>query len=104
MVCRHSTWFLLLQVAFFSTLAALLTHGLHEVRESGPHLTRQGTLVRELGLTDLCLFTEASYTRHLAMSDSFTPFQDYPGALEHFPTGTLVDFPPHLVPRHADPD
>ena len=102
MVCRHSTWFLLLQVASFSLLAALLAHGRHEVRESGEHLASQGKLVRELGLTDLCLFTEASYTRHLAMTDRFTPFQDYPAAFEHFPTGMLVDTPPHLVTRHVD--
>ena len=104
MGCRHSTWFLLLQAASLALLATLLTHGFHDVRENGPHLARQMALVKGLGLTDLCLFTEASYTRHLAMTDRFTPFQDYPAALEHFPTGTLVDFPPHLVPRHVDPD
>jgi hypothetical protein len=46
--------------------------------------------VRRLGLTDLCLFTEARYTRHLSQSDHFAPFQDQPGALEHFPSGSLV--------------
>jgi hypothetical protein len=53
-------------------------------------------LVSELGLTDLCLFTEARYTRHLAMADWHTPFQDHPMALEHFPSGALLAPPPHL--------
>jgi len=51
-------------------------------------------LVRTLQLTDLCLFTEARYTRHPAMADRFAPFQDHPGAMEHFPSGSLVT-PPH---------
>lgn len=55
--------------------------------------------VRTLGLTDLCLSTEARYTRHLSQADYHTPFQDHPVALEHFPSGTLIAPPPHL--RHA---
>jgi hypothetical protein len=42
-----------------------------------------------LGLTDLCLSTEARYTRHPAVSDPIAPFMDYPGAIEHFPTGSF---------------
>jgi hypothetical protein len=42
-----------------------------------------------LGLTDLCLATEARYTRHPAVSDALAPFMDYPRALEHFPTGSF---------------
>jgi len=50
-------------------------------------------LVRTLQLTDLCLFTEARYTRHPAMADRFAPFQDHPGAMEHFPSGSMVTPP-----------
>ena len=52
-------------------------------------------LVRRLQLTDLCLFTEARYTRNPAMADRHAPFQDHPMALEHFPSGSLVT-PPGL--------
>ncbi|MFZ1830997.1 MAG: hypothetical protein WAW42_19985 [Candidatus Competibacteraceae bacterium] len=52
-------------------------------------------LVRELGLSDLALFTEARYTRHPTQADQHTPFQDHPAALEHFPTGSLLP-PPRL--------
>ncbi len=42
-----------------------------------------------LGLTDLCVATEARYTRHPAVSDPMAPFMDHPGAVEHFPTGSF---------------
>lgn len=47
-------------------------------------------LVRQLGLTDLSLFTEARYTRHVSQADRHAAFQDGPGAREHFPSGSLV--------------
>ena len=53
-------------------------------------------MVRALQLTDLCLFTEASYTRHLSQADLHTAFQDSPMSLEHFPSGSLVGPPPGL--------
>lgn len=54
------------------------------------------SLVRELGLSDLSLFTEARYTRHPSQADRYSPFQDHPAALEHFPAGSLVLPPPNL--------
>ncbi len=42
-----------------------------------------------LGLTDLCVATEARYTRHPAVTDFAAPFMDHPGAIEHFPTGSF---------------
>lgn len=56
-------------------------------------------LVAQLGLTDLALFTEARYTRHPTQADLQSAFQDHPGALEHFPTGSLV--PPPIGILHA---
>ena len=53
-------------------------------------------LVKELRLTDLCLFTEARYTRHPSQADLHSAFQDHPMALEHFPSGSLL-FPPHFI-------
>ena len=57
---------------------------------------RSRALVRDLGLTDLSLFTEARYTRHPTQADRHAPFQDHPAALEHFPTGSLM--PPVQAP------
>jgi hypothetical protein len=47
-------------------------------------------IVQTLGLTDLCLFTEARYTRHLSQSDLYSAFQDHPMSFEHFPSGSLT--------------
>jgi hypothetical protein len=46
--------------------------------------------LKGLQLTDLCLSTEARYTRHPAISDRNAPFQDHPAALEHFPSGSII--------------
>jgi hypothetical protein len=60
-------------------------------RKTGMDSIREKTeIVRGLQLTDLCLFTEASYIRHLSQADLHTPFQDSPLSLEHFPSGSLV--------------
>ena len=61
-------------------------------------LDRQARLVAQLDLTDLCLFTEARYTRHLSQADLFSAFQDHPMSFEHFPSGSLT-LPPVLVQR-----
>ena len=56
-------------------------------------------LVSALRLTDLALVSDASYCRHLSQADRFAPFSDHPGALEHFPGGSLV--PPPARERRA---
>lgn len=52
--------------------------------------TANHALVKELHLTDLCLFTEARYTRNPALADHHAPFQEHPAAFEHFPSGSLL--------------
>ncbi|NTV14990.1 MAG: hypothetical protein HGA96_13840 [Desulfobulbaceae bacterium] len=54
---------------------------------------RSAEVVKELGLTDLCLFTEARYTRNPSQADFHAPFQDHPLAMEHFPAGALTSPP-----------
>lgn len=68
--------------------------------EQLPVRERNRQLVRSLSLTDLALFTEARYTRHLTQADRHAAFQDHPLALEHFPSGSLLS-PPH--PWRAKP-
>ena len=61
--------------------------------DAGDDLQRRAQMVRQAGLTDLALFTEARYTRHPSQSDLHSAFQDHPMALEHFPSGSLVQPP-----------
>src|SRR5574340_1445198 len=78
-------------------LGMFFTNAFFMKRADLPILKEKAEMVKELKLTDLCLFTEARYTRHLSQSDSNTPFQDYPLSFEHFPSGSLVMPPKHLI-------
>ena len=82
--------YLFIQTLF---LGGLFTHASYKKEISLSSLQEKGNLVQRLGLTDLCLFTEASCTRHLSLADFNTAFQDSPLALEHFPSGSLVTHP-----------
>ncbi len=97
MACRKSTVFFSVIAAITLLVAGLFSHARMMRTAALPQLAKMTALVRQLELTDLCLFTEASYTRHLALTDFTTPFQEGPSFLEHFPSGTLVDPPAHLV-------
>ena len=81
----------LLLFAWLIVLDPLVSH-------RGPMQSRQEArkLVQELLITDLCLFTEARYTRHWSQADWHAPFQDSPMSLEHFPSGSIV-LPPALL-------
>ena len=101
---RPSTVYIGATVCLVLLLAGLLGHSYSEREASRELLQRMTGMVSSLNLTDLCLFTEASYTRHLSMTDFTTPFQDSPLAFEHFPTGALVTPPPHLGRSHGQID
>ena len=93
---RKSTFFL----SFMGGLLLLiLLAGLH-AREgrlrAAPAMQLKKLMVVRWELTDLCLFTEARYTRHPVMADLNTPFQDHPLSIEHYPSGSLLGPPPHL--------
>lgn len=90
---RKSTGFYFIIGAQLVVLFFLYVHSRYS--QAAGHDAHQDRvrLVKELGLTDLCLFTEARYTRHPAMADLHSPFQDHPGAFEHFPSGSLVSPP-----------
>ena len=79
-------------------IGLMFAHASIQRRADATFLSEKSDLVKRLELTDLCLFTDARYTRHPTMADVHTPFQDYPVALEHFPSGSILSLPPHLKP------
>lgn len=85
------------------TLAGTLAGAALSPEEDAARMARNQALVVALELTDLCLFTEARYTRHLTQADLHTPFQDAPFSLDHFPSGSVVPPPPGIT-RHAPMD
>jgi hypothetical protein len=84
---RFVVFFILLEIIAAMTL---YTHSLYTSRQRSPELDLNREVVEALSLTDPALWTEAHYTRNPTQSDRFAPFQDFPGAMEHFPAGSLV--------------
>jgi hypothetical protein len=93
---RKSTLFFLYLSINLLILVLLFGHAFHRQRASLPSLHEKAQMVRTLRLSDLCLFTEASYTRHLSQADLHTPFQDSPMSFEHFPSGSIFS-PPEMI-------
>jgi len=62
----------------------------HAVSQQKPTDRESATLAKRMKLTDLCLFTEARYTRHPAMADNHAAFQEHPAAFDHFPSGSIL--------------
>lgn len=83
---------------FLNLILAVLmvVHAYTRQRAETSRLRESIETVRKNGITDICLFTEASYTRHLTQADLHTPFQDGPLSLEHFPSGAIVRAPQGL--------
>lgn len=86
---RPASLLLLILVVLLAVDAGLLAAG--QARRTAMHreLPLLHTVTAALGLSDLCVATEARYTRHPAVSDPVVPFMDHPGAMEHFPTGSF---------------
>ncbi|NTV49713.1 MAG: hypothetical protein HGB32_02700 [Geobacteraceae bacterium] len=87
---RRSLQFLLFTGVSLIIFMLLPLHALRAQQRSADELREQSFLFKSLQLTDLCLTTEARYTRHPAMADRHAPFQSHPVALEHFPSGSLI--------------
>lgn len=99
MAVRRSHLFIGSVVLWAVLFFAMLIHSAVETRTDAGLIAANRALVREFGLTDLCLFTDARYTRHPVMADLHTAFQDYPMSFEHFPSGSLMGPPPHFDAR-----
>jgi hypothetical protein len=94
---KSNLYFLFLAVNLFLVFL-MFAHASYRERADQPALREKKELVKRLELTDLCLMTEASYTRHLSQADLHTPFQDSPLSLEHFPSGSILR-PPQAIKR-----
>jgi hypothetical protein len=92
---RKSSLFFYSLMTELMLLSLLLLHGVTGKDKQQENLQEKAILVEALQLTDLCLFTEARYTRHLSQADLNTAFQDHPVSLEHFPSGSFTQ--PSLI-------
>ena len=97
---RKSDGFLLFIGGGILLLTAILIQAHYVARADLPRLRQMAEVVKNLGLTDLCLATEARYTRHLSQADWHAAFQSYPLALDHFPLGSILGPPETLTKPH----
>jgi hypothetical protein len=61
----------------------------------------QAALAEGLQLTDLTLWSAASYCRHPSQADVFAAHAEHPGAPDHFPAGSMVAPPRVGVGDHS---
>jgi hypothetical protein len=107
-VTRHRYFlsFILLLLGFLGV--ELFGTGAFQPSQQSAAETELASLVKRLQLTDFALWSEARYARHPSQADWFTPHQDFPGSLEHFPAGSLIAPAPvhpttRLEVRHQKP-
>jgi len=82
-------------------LLFLLIHGGSDSTRR-QEITDKKQVVTTLMLTDLSIWTEARYTRHPSQADLFSPFQDAPSSIEHFPAGSIIPpSPPIRIEKTA---
>ena len=96
---RNSSLFFIYITSGAVLLGLLLVHASFSESARQVNIEEKSALVKTLKLTDLCLFTEARYTRNLSQADLNTAFQDHPMSLEHFPSGSFTQPPERTSKR-----
>ncbi len=96
---RKSEAFALFIMVDLILLGLVFVNAGHRRALDSRSIEETANMVETLQLSDLCLFTEARYTRNPSVADINTPFQDYPLSFDHFPSGSLICLPPHLKPH-----
>ena len=97
---KSNLFFAFIAVAGLFLLSLLFLHPAAKMPVHADRIEKTRRIVEKLGLTDLALFTEARYTRHVSVSDLHSAFQDHPVSLEHFPSGSFV-MPPLIGLRET---
>ncbi len=86
---RPSLRYFALITAIFSAVVVLYISQTRMMTAARGREAGMRELVRILQLTDLCISTEARYTRNPAVTELTVAFQDHPDSLEHFPSGSF---------------
>jgi hypothetical protein len=90
---RKSVVFLVFIGGCLLLISGLFVNGETRVGEFSGTARDLGDITAALKLTDMSFSTDARYTRHPSQADLFSAFQDYPGSIEHFPSGSVVPPP-----------
>ncbi len=90
---RRSTVFELFVLACFLSLILLAVTSKILVSQFLANTSDLGEITSALKLTDISFSNDARYTRNPSQADIFSAFQDYPGSIEHFPSGSVTPPP-----------
>jgi hypothetical protein len=77
---------------FFCLLALLLlaVRSRQAVSDFQPVVRDLEEITAAMELTDIAFSNDARYARNPSQADLFSAFQDYPGSIEHFPSGSII--------------
>ena len=82
---------LLLGICFCTICVIFLIREQNRAQAENQRIEHElSVIVGNLGVTDLCVATDARYLRHLSVTDSVAPFMDSPRALEYFPSSSAI--------------
>ena len=98
-VARKSSVFLVILVSGLLILGLACLQAAFQTRADLGRLQREAEFIKTFHITDLCLATEARYTRHPSQADWHSPFQSHPLALDHFPSGSVIPPPQTIRPE-----
>ena len=90
---RNSTKLLLMVMVFSVGITVVLIDIMIRREQSHRSQAQKNRFQQIVSVPDLGITTAARYLRHYSLSDSTSPFQDYPVSREHFPAG-FVFAPP----------
>jgi len=88
-VRRSSFFFLFIGLGLF-IIAGLLIKSEGSVSRFSLATRDLDEITTSLRLTDISFSNDARYTRNPSQTDLFSAFQDYPGSIEHFPSGSVI--------------
>jgi hypothetical protein len=87
---RKAHLFFLFLVCCLAVIAGLVLWSREELTSFSRLAPNLRATTSGLKLTDMAFSNDARYTRNPSQADLFTAFQDYPGSIEHFPSGSVV--------------
>jgi hypothetical protein len=87
---RRPYLFLIFLCLCFVAILALAVRSKRAVSDFRPVARELENTAMTLKLTDISFSNDARYTRNPSQADLFSAFQDYPGSIEHFPSGSII--------------
>jgi hypothetical protein len=77
-MARKSSVFLVILAGGLVILSLALLQAAFQTRAERGRLQSEAEFIKNFHITDLCLATEARYTRHPSQADWHSPFQSHP--------------------------